>query len=579
MNIKGSTRTLNSSQREQILDIIEDYTNIEDFEAFSLISEDCSAINNFKYFSSLVKRKAAVYNSLLFLVHQLGSKMSSSEGNRRAGALSGNLKALESSSHLSIHNRFQFRLKQAFEEVSRYLDEIKENKTSRPLPASLTPTLSLLQFNLDSDKPLIQKIQSVDSELQKIAKTVQKELHQEMANTLGTRSQIRHRIEQKLIPKATKSVTTTPVNEIGIRAEEEDTTQNLHSLVLDEVEAEFDASQQSSTLMSKDKWSTFICFSSKNSFLSTLYRYGLTLKKDGKLVYSKQLEDEMRYLMDVVFCKGSYYIYCCQPGLLVRKKNDASEPYVWWDKHPINRFDGSSKVLRASPCQSALIVNPDPSHLLVIQVNKDGSPAKELLINNHSEARINCHEPLLKGRILTVNRKGLFVVYQTNWSRLTTSTETCRLQLLLNTDEMENCFYLTSCPRSEYIGVLVRNRGETKKASRILVYKLRMLSTLNDQMILMAEMDLWGKGLLTYHSICFSHYIGGLLMLCGQSSNGSKVFRYVYDVGRRVLYQKDAESLGEGDRACYKLARFGKEINGILSGGKILNIKFLARIL
>ena len=316
----------------------------------------------------------------------------------------------------------------------------------------------------------------------------------------------------------------------------------------------------------------FMCYADKNSYLATVNHYGLTLKKDKDGIVSKHLKDELEYVTDLVYCKGAYFVFNSRGNRILKVPKGSPKPQTWWDKSYIHYFGNYNKMVRKTLDDSAIIVNLNMKELLVIQVRDNGKRGSEIRIKNRTRHRFNCHEPMLNNRVLTITWAGKLAIYEMDlrgfmWFK---KLKTNHLREVPN--RRENSFYMTVCERSEYCAILACDSQNTR-ASRIVIYKLKGEQG-EDTLDLVTELDLWKQKLTFYHAICFSKYINGKLIICGQSSEKTTVHMYEFSPEKRRLVQRRSKSLGMA-RQCYKLCRNDqKEVYGMLQGGKILKFNF-----
>ena len=320
--------------------------------------------------------------------------------------------------------------------------------------------------------------------------------------------------------------------------------------------------------------SKFICYSENNSFLCTLTGHGISVTKNGQEVYSQTLKNGMEHISDVVYCKGSYYIYNDTPGRILRKTEDETEPTIWWDRSRIKYFYNYNCVIRAmeaSKNQSAIAINANKSELIVIEIKDDGAAGREIIIQNRTGSRIMCHEPFEGNKILTVNEIGLMVVYEVDLEQYQEYREIDKYYIELISFREENWFFFSFCEFSERVAVLIRNFDSSSRASRIQVYDMKKENSVR-KMELKAEVDLWGEGLRYFFSICVSQYVGDKLLIFGYSEKSQKLLAYFFDTETNELTEKVVSSGDFEDRMCYKLQRLGNEVYGLLGDGKIVKI-------
>ena len=310
--------------------------------------------------------------------------------------------------------------------------------------------------------------------------------------------------------------------------------------------------------------------------MSVLLGSGFSVFKRGKKIYSKDFTDNFKNLAEVVYCKGAYFIYNYNPGRILRKIEDWSEPVVWWDKQKILNVWNYTKNLRVNREGTALIVNLNQTDLVVIEVIDDGDAGRELVIKNKSAGRINCHEALLRGRILAVTDEGELQIYKVDYLEYSGSTLLKSCQIAFGFD-FESCkldqdYWLAVCEKSQICAVQVSLK-KLGIASRILIYQLRDRQG-QDVLAFQTQIDLASQQLSYLGNGCFSPYIGDKLVLCTQTSSNQAVIAFGYDLKKRELTQIEKKSLRKGNY-CWKLSRVGNQVCGIIqNGGFILRFKF-----
>ena len=582
-----SSAKLSDFQKSELQKIQVELRKLESFKLLESVDYDGNAIENFTYFRWLATQRLNCYESLELVLSQIEGDQSPKD------SFSGQKEQIESKSlpqtgqstleylvsflrtrnnfHSKTYQKLLFRIQQVFKLVEEYLEKCYSDPYQSSAVTQISGNLiQLRSLTTNCFEPQADKVSAVEAEFKKINKILQSEVDLHLKTALFTKKEAE--IKQGITEKRDKAVMTKTYQTATIDHQEHSRSLSFTTNP-SEVKIEINNDEVASELMTKArKYATFMCYSGKNSFLSTLNHHGLSLRKNGQLIYSKIYQDNMKYLYGVVTCKGSYYIYNYKPGRILRKAEDGSDPTVWWDKKKISTFGAGNKIIRATPDQSAVVINVNETELVVVEVKDDGSLGREVIIENNTGCRIESHEPLVDNRILTVNKEGLVIIYEVDLQDFSGYKEVERLQIKLKSERQENCFYLSVCEKSERMVVLVRYNGSSE-ASRMQVYSLRGKDG-EKKLKYRTELDLWGRGLSSYYSICMSRYVGDKVFVCGNTYSNTMAHTYCYNLKSNELTETESKSLGGGNRYCDKLQRAGDEVYGLLQGGKILKFKF-----
>ena len=567
--------TLKKHQRE-----LEELSHINPFH---LIHQDSKTITDFTQFSKTIQKTSKIFESLNLLAHQLETSYQEHYLNidltrdplfqnlnfftKKGIQLLSNRNRL----HFKTFEKVKFRLRSIFGLVEDYLAELDADLDQEYCQEILRENLERLRNLVKFNEPQAEKVKEVETEFSAIKRVIDEKIEFERTNILKSLKDEVFR--QGMIEKRDKAVMTKLINIIETREEPEE----IPTTPLEEISVKIDADELSSELMTKidTNW-TFITYSEKNTFLATLDKVGMSLRVESEEVYSKEYEDDFKFVKNAVFCKNCFYLYNYYPPRIIRKGLNSNDPSIWWDKKEITQFDYDNKILRATQNESAILLNLNDTELIIIEIQDlDGSPGREMVIRNDTGSRIACHEPLPDNRLLTVNKKGLITVFDIDFASYSGYRESERLQLQLEQDRNEDYFYFSICERSELCAILVGNSSETYITSRILLYRLggEDGGPGGSRLRYLASVDLWEKDLKYYPSICFSGYVDDKILLFGHSYYGNIVHTYGFDVSKGEFGEKEAKELG-GDLYCCKLMKNGDggEICGLLQGGKILKI-------
>ena len=600
-------KTLSQKEVSELVKGQRKLIDLQNYDPFLAFNPNSGTINNFSYFSQTIKKSLKAYETLAMVVDNIENSLYDATGSDiglegepnidpdSQEYLLFQLLKERNKLHLTTYEIIKFKVKSVFNLVEQYLDQVTSDEYQSTAMSLLAINLQNLQSLLTSPKQQSSKVGLVQDEFEHIRDILNKELkfkredilniassgegeHRDYLEPIGEESdgsEFQEPVELPLAIKMQESPKGKLIDVPGTVIKEVEEEQKVESPPeVDRIRIKIETGQLTANFSPEARNnSTFISFTGRNSFLSTLHGFGLTVKKEGQLIYQNKFYDELKNLKEVVNCKGVYYLYNYHPqGRILRKIEDASDPVIWWDKQNISGFEYYNKNVRAALNETALVVNLNQTDLIVIEIQLYGTPGRELVIKNNTGSRINCHEPLLDNKILTITKKGLMMVYGVDMVNYSAYEELDKLQVELDASRVEDHFFLTVCERSEYCGLLLENYSTNLKASRIRIYKLKGPSG-ESRLSYMTQLDLWADNWLYYPSICFSQYLEDVLILCGQSSKGSMIHVYSYDISKNELVEKVSETLG-GSRICYKLARNGPdEVNGVLWGGEILRFK------
>ena len=317
-----------------------------------------------------------------------------------------------------------------------------------------------------------------------------------------------------------------------------------------------------------------ICYIRKNYYLSVLNFYGMVIKREHRKPIKMRYRNYNSCVNDVVYCKGSFYLhnYHKFSSCIMRKVINGSDPEVWWKKKKIEYPDKANKSIKVTLEESALVVNVNGYEMVIIEVNRENTPGREIEIKTGSEHKISCHEPLLNGKVLTVDAGGQLTIYELDLKfKQFTRNETARIRL--KDERTEDRFNVTVCERSEVCAILVSSTQNNYQASRILVYQLSDRDRA-DNFRMVTQLELWFRGIENYLTICFSVYVKSNLILFGHSTKKTTAYIFDFDLKEGLLIERPPQELG-GNRKCCKLMRVEGDVLGILRGGRIMSFRLL----
>ena len=577
-------KILSQTQSSQLIQIKRELEEAQSFDPFLAFDQKSKVITDFTSFSAAINRTLRVYEELKFILSRIQKNEKSEENEDQSTQ---DQKIVEPSSndlffklldtrnnyHFQTYEKPQFRISGVFNLVEEYLDRLNSDPYQESSRALLSKNLERLSSLANNSKPQAEKVGEVEEEFRRIKRILEKDIDLKIKTVVLTKRE--PKLDQTKVAKRDKAIMVDQIHLSLIKQLKK--PKFLEKVDLKDIQIQIQDNEVASDFMSQSTGNfVFISYSKENSFLATSDGEGLSLIKEGQDVYSKQfLEGSMNYLMEIVSCKGSYFLYNYNPGRILRKNQNESDPTVWWEKKKIEKFDHYNKIIRTIPDDSGVVINVSDTELFVVEVKDDGTPGREVVIKNETGRKINCHEPLADSRILTVNRNGLIVVYQIDLDEFGGYEEVERLQIELKAERKENCFFMSICEKSERAAILIWNKNSSHKASRIRLYDLTNKYG-EKNLEFKTELDLWERELTYFCSICFSHYIGDKLMIFGFSKDSDKnskrnlVHTFYYDVSKNELDHKESKDLGGEGKNCWKLQRFGDYVYGIQRGGKII---------
>ena len=437
-------------------------------------------------------------------------------------------------------------------------------------------------YQRDQSSPTRLIIQKIYQELKRIKKVIKlqfdfkrKSILLKLKDELFGKSSIRKKDGSTMtFPETiTESITIMPARKHKLKYKPKE---KLIPVDYEDIEITVDNNEEVSKLMSSANSRTIMTFSGqRDSFLCSLAEEGITVKKEGKELYSGNPGYPNDWLMDIVYINGAYYAFNWSGKNILKKMEDSSEPVVWWEERPIVSFGNFNKQIRASFDKKSLILNENETDITVIEIEEDGDPGREMVIKNTSGSRVNCHLPLPNNRLLTITQNGLITIYEMNLQNYSLYVENDKLQLTLTEDRREDEFFVSLCEKSKFLAIFVRRFGGVGKASLIMIYSL-LDSRGRNELKFLTQLDLYSQGLNGYWCFCFSKYFGDKLFLCGYSSlyeNATHV--YGYDITKNEISWRESLLVGEDCmKSCYKLSRVGNEVLGVVGGGKILQFRF-----
>ena len=571
METKRITKRLSS----QLLGLQKELRKLNKFDEFSLLKPSAASIENFDFFANLIEGKAKIYDTLRFLIEkarrgsnlkgdgdQVDPVLQSADFFRKQGLrLSDNRSHL----HFSTFEKIQSKMKQIFALVEDYLDQLEADLHQEHFQSLLEANLTQLRQFLGSEESASKKISQVDEQFQEIEKTLKEKLKFERENLLRMIDESENKVKRQLVGTRDKAVMVIEKEEITTKV------QKSENLEMNQIKLKIDADEVACKITEKPNgYYGYICFSGENSYLSALNQSGLSVKKDGEIVYSKESNPGQNNIGEVVYCKKAYFIFSYAPGKILRKTEDSSDPVVWWSKRKISHFWNLNKNIRVNKEQSALIVNLNNTELQVIEVKDDGTAGRELIIQNDTGNRVNCHEALTDRKLLVVKKRGLLEIYEVDYANFSQARLLTSAQIALNTGRDERQFWLAVCENSKLCAVQV---GEGELASRILIYKLQNEAG-ESSLTYMTQLDIYDKRMMDLGNGCFSSYIGGNLILCAHSKSSQTAYAFGYNANKNKITIKYVKGLEKG-KYCLRLERVGNEVRGLIDeGGFILKFKF-----
>ena len=373
---------LSSFEKAELLRLRTNLKNLENFQLFKTVDDDCTVINDFGCFRSLIRQRNQAYEALEFIASKIEDRGLGGAKNPGSEHHIGSLLNSRTDFHFVSYEKLIFKIKGVYDVLKDYLGVLTNDPYQEYSQSLLSDSLENLQNLAKNSENQAEQIGEIHIQFIQIKETLEDQLQSARRNEISSKTETT--LKQALTGKRDKSVMTTPLGLDATRAM--DTLSNQESIDIEKIQIDVQDNDYANNLLARHNENfTFIAYNNQESFLTTLYGKGIALKKDGEMVYSMQFENDMRYILDVACCKGNYYIHSAYPrGKILRKKNDASEPTVWWDRREIVEFEPRNKNIRVTSDGSALIINVNDTELVVLEVCDDGSAGREIVINNTS---------------------------------------------------------------------------------------------------------------------------------------------------------------------------------------------------
>ena len=569
------SKKLSKQISSQVLELHKQLQTLNRFDELSLFNPSTVSVDNYDFYANLVEEKAKLYESLNFLIKKDRGEDSDEELEEGGyGVLKGadffhnqGLQSAESRSqlHFNTLDKLYLKMEGIFHLVEEYLDQLDSDLYQVHFQRVLEANLGQLRAVLSSKEGKSKKVEQLEKEFQKISDILHEKLIAERKSLVNYLEDTEDKIKKEKAKMSDKGVLVTTAPS-ALPDSEDQSTLNIDMSFM---KVQCQSSGSAGGLSTSTTSYVHICFSSKNSFLCTAYGYGIVVQKNGQQVYNKNPGNNMANGTQIFYCKNSYYIYNSSPQFIYRKKEDSSEPTIWWKKQSIANIWQYNKIIKPNHDKSALLVNVNNTDLLAIEIKSDGNAGRELVIKNTTGSRIYCHEPLSKNEVLTVNKNGLMVIYQANFTNYAESSEVNRLQIPLRSGKSENQFWLVVCEKSDLLAVMV---DSSSKASRILICSLKGEKG-SSMLSFVTELDISAKGFSYHGNGCFSPYIGDKLILCA-SAYGQQAKAYGYDRKKKQITELQIEA-PTISKYCYgQFSRVGNQVWGVVARGALIKYKF-----
>ena len=392
------------------------------FDEFTLLDLSSASINNFDLFKNIISDKLRLYESLNFLMNSPTKSERSVGFDPDMDPVFQTANFLNKQGLSSVHNRsllhfttfekIQFKMEGIFCLVEEYLDQLDTDLHQEHFQEMLEANLDQLRAVLiDQQDSVPERVRRIEEEFQKIDQILRKKLNFERENVARILEGSEESLRKEMVRTRDKAVM---VIEPGNTKKEENGAKYID---IEKIKVEVEVQKTDYKPNDADSEAMkCICLTGENSFLTALDHSGISVTKNGQVIYSKKFKDDMKNIGDAVYCNGSYYIYNYQtPGRILRKAEDSSDPEVWWDRQPIEVVFNKNKNIRVNQKNTALIINVNDTDLAMIEVRKDGKAGREVIIKNQTGSRINFHEALRNSRILAVTKQGVLAIYKVDY--------------------------------------------------------------------------------------------------------------------------------------------------------------------
>ena len=594
---QGNIKRLTDREHYLFLKIKQEFLKLGDIDPFSVYNEHSQEINYFSDFSRFVKGKAKAYQQLSFLADSPSSLPVQSQTSILEGTLEEmspvEREQLESLlKRLDQHKQRHLRIQSKIDELSFLAQEYSYQLKSELFIESesislLVPSIKLLNQLTVSEGETKNKFASFYEDL----KSTKELLNQRLEKQIG-------KIKEKPDSRATatgksQDVYNQPENDhkaiMADRSPEKSDIDykgipnliNISRIVVRRSE------NQAAIELSENRLYSSFFFKSEN-------KVGLVnpLTGYGRLVEYKRAEHDwfMRNTHSFVSNKHSFvhmkHFYCFfQNSVLSIDKVTRADGQIasWWEYQGKikNNYKSAFKAAKRTLDGSALVYNLNIGKIMVIEATTNSdlerNSKRQFEIVNKQGYQTDCFETLPGGRLVTVDRKGLLVLYKLDLEGFTSYSELDNYQIEGGSISK---YVFCVCPKGELLCV-VFEPVVTEQKSRMIIFRLKKKKQENeeekrggkegeDKINVMASLDLPGRALSDLEHICFTEPIKNIILICGHSARFG-VQAFVYDTWREEITCIQTEGPGVFSK-CYQLVRFGKEIWGMIEGGNIFRL-------
>ena len=334
------SRKLNKEEASQLLRAKKHLEKAQNLHPFLLFNQDTKMINHFQSFVSSIRRQYKAYADLSLVV-DLIEKGKTSQLDQIDFGIKNNLQGFSTDTklknapfaqarntyHFQIYQKLKFKAKAVFSLVQEYLETLNSvlpQQISFDLLSKSLKDITKFIFNLKSIQQ--EKETNFDKELRELKNNLQSDIETKKKIFLANRKE--KEINQFIGTKKKDKANMVKINlfrEISLIGYKK---VNPHKIRVDLKQDKI----ESKLMRRSNPTFTFLSYSGKDSFLATLNGYGLALVKEGREIFCQKYETTAKNLLDVVYCRGSYYIYNYHPfGKILIKEEDHSQPRVWWE--------------------------------------------------------------------------------------------------------------------------------------------------------------------------------------------------------------------------------------------------------
>ena len=601
----SNAKRLTQKQQSELIKLKKEFDELGLVDPFSVYDSETRKIHFFEDFCEYVEGKAQCYQKLWLLAKRLRSESSNSGKSLVARLVEhlepGSRKNLQSVLYGNellkrTYQQVKTKVNEIFSLVKGYIYKLQSDKSLSDHLRVLLPSTQSLTSLLDlSSEKASAKVRVIDEELNKATEILEKWLQdelQEASNSTQKIKNIQNNQNSKELPfsiqegsqdKASMTELRYRIGKIKKPARERAV---VSSVDLRRIDVKRYPNQSASSLINDSEGQEVLFhFLNKLALIHPTNGYGKLVDyiKDDRPWFNR---GNSRGITAVVKCREFYYLLKPWHCSIHWDPHNTGQPVQWWvgQKASFWRYLNGAKRTKD---HSAIIANMNDSKLVVIEVKKNGQPGRELEIVTNGQRLIDCFEILPGNKIITIDRRGVVILYKVDFFNFKNYVESGSYQIPEHHHQNNigrSCLtHLSVCQRGELCVVafepskrsdnLAFERPERPPETvRLVLFKLDHGHDPKSPIRLMTQVDLPGRRLVDLGGIRFSQYIQDAVVLCEYSiRHGVEALGYDCSKNKLVYIKSEATSFYS---KCYQLTSIGSEVWGMIEGGEIFRLKF-----